>query len=183
MAKKELKKLREQNPDFLKPEPKAALVDKIIHFLFASLEDGERITIPICGTVDEASVGRRSITQVTCPDCLEALDNFAALDNFQDALDAAAVMVPEIITPDPEKMNERIGTERTREARQHIKAQQFLQNRGCKDPAKLNQNMIGSSARTFYKNLYEIGLIDQDGDLSGFTAAQLAAGADPDQGL
>lgn len=176
---KELKKLRVQNPDILN-NSKVNEAQAIRHFMFSVVDDTDRISICVCGIFEGGHV-KHKMHAVDCPDCLAALDFLAGVDSHHDALAYADSLLPRYITPDPAIMAEKHGMEPTKEAARHIKANRILESKFAESPADLPKRMIGGYSRTFYKNMYEIGLIDEDGERTGLSAQDLADGKSPDK--
>lgn len=176
---KELKQLRAENPDILS-NSKVNEEQAIRHFMFSVVDDTDMISICVCGVFQGGHV-KHKIHAVDCPDCLAALDFMAGVDTHDDALAYADSLLPRYITPDPDKMTEKHGTQFTRTAMKHIKARRILDSKFAESPQDLPKRMIGGTPRTFYKNMYEIGLIDKDGSPTGMSAQDLAEGKSPDQ--
>lgn len=175
---KALKKLIKADPEFLsaglkKPQRQTR------HFQFTYIGEGAPISMPICGSV-AAAVVKHKINGVDCPDCLAALDALAGCDDYEQALAHAQTIAPKVMKPDPDIMNERHGKEPTRRARLHTLAATFMQQKGISDPAELPLRMIGDNERTLFKNLYETGLLNEDGEPSGLSAEDLATGKTPE---
>jgi hypothetical protein len=176
---KELKQLRRNKPDLLSVG-RAARERDTRHFAFRGAED-DPITIPVCGHMpvkpsDKPGVIKRQLRGVDCPDCLAALEALASVDSHNEALALAASKLPRLITPDPEKMNESFNGQPTIEAERHILARDFLKARECETPDEIPARVVGSQKATFYTNLLQLGLIDQDGERTEIAVADLVEG-------
>jgi hypothetical protein len=186
MSKTELEKLRTQNPKLLEPanpEPKPEELTR--HFMFTPVLDADTIGLPVCGAFKGGRI-KHQMHAVNCPDCLAMLDNLARLSETDDNAHAAALLhcksvLPEVLNPDPVVLKEKHGTKPSRLAQKHQAAKTFLTSRGAQTPDDLPARMIGARPETFYKNLYEIGLIEEDGRRSGLSAADLAEGKTPEE--
>lgn len=171
---KKLKTLINQNPEILTPTPKAEK-RKTRHFAFTTVTEGDPITMVVCGEINPEVV-KHNLNGVTCEDCLAALDSLAAVETHEEALALVQSKLPNIVTPDPAVMEERHGDQPTRRAAKHQRAFAFLKGRLAQSPADLPARMVGGQPETLIKNLYEHGLIDEAGDPSGVSAADLANG-------
>lgn len=174
---KELKKLRQKNPNILRRE-QTFQDTRVKHFMFTVVNDADRISLPACGDIGDV-LARLRVTDVTCQDCLAALDDYAKVDSHAEALALAAKRLPKILNPDPEIMKEKHGTDPSIQALNHIEARNFLRSKSAASPDDLPNRLVGGLPETFFKNMYEVGLIDQDGEPTGLTAAQVAAGEKP----
>ncbi len=178
---KELKGLRNNDPNILgdyKPAEPAEPA-RIRHFMFSVVDPGDLISLPMCGAFQGGAI-KHKMHAVDCPDCLTALDAYSLMDKHSDALAYAGNLMPKILTPDPEVMKERHGSQPSLKAQRHAKAKQFLDSKCAKSPNELPMRIVGGTPRTFYKNLYEIGIIDQDGEPTGLSAQDLANGKYPE---
>lgn len=185
MSKTELERLREQNPNMLEPARQDPEPEQLIrHFMFTPVIDGDNISIPVCGALKGGRI-KHQMHAVNCPDCLAMLDKLARLSETDENAHATALLecknvLPEILTPDTEIMKQKHGAKPSRLALKHQAAKNFLDSKGASTPDELPARMIGGQPDTFYKNLYEMGLIEEDGKRSGKTAADLAKGDTPD---
>lgn len=173
MAKK-LKTLINQNPDILAPTPKTEK-RKTRHFALTTVAEDDPVTMVVCGVLNPEVV-KHNLKGVTCEGCLAVLDALAGVETYEDALAVAKSKLPNIVTPDPDVMEERHGDQPTRRAAKHQRAFAYLKGRLAQSPADLPARMVGGQPKTLIKNLYEHGLIDEAGDPSGVSAADLANG-------
>lgn len=181
----ELQKLKAKKPDLLETAKNNPAPENLTrHFMFTPVIPGDNISIPVCGALRGGRI-KHQMHAVNCPECLANLDAFAALSETDPAAHAAALalckgLLPEVLVPDPAVIAEKHGTRPSRAAMNHMKAKHFLEQKNAEHPDDLPGCIVGKDAGTFYKNLYEIGLIDEDGKKTGLTAADLAEGKAPD---
>lgn len=169
---KELKTLLKKNPNLLRSVPE--FDREIRHFIFSVVDGSDPIALPLCGAVD--GINKHKLHGVTCPQCLTALEEYAIADTYSAALAKATQRIPRIIEPDTEVMKETHAGQPTREAVRHLKASAFLKSKCCVNASDLPKRSIGAQPSTLYKNLYELGLIDIEGERTGVKIADLVAG-------
>lgn len=176
----ELKQRLANNPNYLQQGIKKKISeDTVKHIKFTPVE-GDTITFPLCGKIEPRSV-RKNINGVDCETCLAILDSLALVDSYEDAVTEINKTAPKLaVVPDLEIMSEKVGDFPSRRALKHLKAHQFMQEKGLSSPEEIPSRIIGSE-NTFYSNMYQHGLINEDGETSGVSAKDLANGVPPEE--
>jgi len=175
MATKQLKTLLENDPNLLK-DNQPPVDNAVRHFIFTTVDAADPMTVPVCGDIIATHIKHR-INAVDCAECLAALEVYANVDKYDQALVHATALVPKILRPDPEIMKKKHGTTgQSIEAIRHIKAKRLLDSKAATSPEDLAKRSIGAQLPTFYKNMIEVGLIKLDGERTGLSAQDLADG-------
>lgn len=178
---KQLRQLVRNNPSFLKSSAPAQEQQPVVHFIFSPIrEENDPITLPVCGAHQPRPNNSTKLFKVTCPDCIDALEVYANMDSHKQALAHAATLVPDVIEPDDSIAAQKLGGQPTREAQRHIRARLFLNSKQAETIADLPKRTIGGSEKTFFVNLYENYLIDEDGERTSISMEDLLAGKTPD---
>lgn len=172
-----MKQLVQSDPNFL-GAAEVRHKPKLRHFAFRRFFEGEKITMVVCGEM-QPEVVRTNLARVTCPDCIAAVRRFAECESYEQAMDLAKKIAPRIFKPNPAVMKEKVGEDFTIEAKKHQFAQSMLDSKGAKDASELPALLVGSDERTFYRNMFELGLIDAEGEKTGFTVDDILAGKQP----
>lgn len=157
----------QNNPDFLL-QRRAKKVKLPRHLMFSSNSDEDSITICLCGVLK--GVPTRNLKEVTCPKCATVAAGLMSLDNYAQALVYIDDIAPKVIVPDPEIMNERYGDRPTKAAARHMDALNYLKSRHMKHPSEIPGNMIGSTKETYFFNLTELDLVNEQGESVSETA-------------
>lgn len=145
-------------------ERKAPKVRKIKHMIFTSNDEGDKITIPLCGATNNPIAYRR-VNGLTCPDCLTHLLALANFDTYQEGLDYITANAPTALRdPDPVVMEETFAGAATVAALAEVEIQKELEAFQLVNAADAPLNQIGTSKEVYFTNLIEHRLVDADGE-------------------
>lgn len=166
---KEFKILHETDANFIENEalPIEARPEKIKHLLFMNHSQDDAVTIPLCGSIEPNIMATRRLKFINCRKCLETLQHLATLDTHQGAVDYVTSIAPTVLQPDPIKVAERVRSKPTEVAKEHMKAQVFLDSKMLKHADDLPTNIVGSKRSTYYFNLVKLDVIYTEGENMG----------------
>jgi len=136
--------------------------------MFSSNSNEDRITICLCGILK--GIPTRNLNNVTCPQCAVVAAGLMNLDNYDEALVYIDEFAPKVIVPDPEIIIERYANQPTKAAARHMDARDYLKSLRMDHPSEIPGNMIGSTKETYFFNLTELDLVDEQGESVSETA-------------
>ena len=170
---KELKTLLLNKSSFL-IDAQPQRIKPIRHLIFSSRVEHDIITIPLCGDIKNNAVAIQRLDGVACKECLGRAIELSNLDSYSDALAHVTSYAPKIFEPDLIKAEEQHGKQPTKEAQKHIAALNFLHAKHLDKAIDLPLNIIGTEKETYYFNMVQFLLIDEDGEpnISMLTALQ-----------
>ena len=158
---KQLKSLLQENKTALKAAK--PIKDRAVrHLMFTGNGDADQITLPLCGSDDR--VFKKKTLGVTCASCKIIAEQLSELDTYEEAVALINSLLPVMETPDSEAMEERHGDMPSKKAQKHMKAEHYLKLHNITTPEERATNIIGSSMVTYFWNLVELDLIDEEGE-------------------